>query len=1617
MRLVNMAIAVLMVALFTLPTLLPIAQAAQDIMPTQTVDLGVRETLMIDINQIAGPSGPFLGMVGLAVVFTILGEGFDDTATLEFALVKGEVASTGDIITLKDGDPSYLTAASPINLYAENDGLKPIRGGWAENPSIETPPTVVLDDSNIDTSNVTEGWYNLVVREAGATDGIAVPFRVEDIVAGDAHPVVYTLGTLPVIDTTKFIDVDFDTLTIDIATVTVSSVDRYIPVYQPGDTVDFVVDNLPPNVDRVDIFLDWVSSPYRGSAEPFGGVYLGEIELPDELPMGIHLVIAAIYFTYAGEDWVTLTFMPIFIEPKLVNGPFIVEGVAGEDITLEITGLPMDTRIGVDFDGDDNVEAAWLVNQFVDPTVDPEDAYHLVGGPEFTSSLGSIELPVELEDSIMPLDRGAMDIYLWEEDDASTIAWEHDLEPDTEVPLDSDGDGYNDIRFVASLIASRADVPPGDVLYGDSGIAVYIDGQPLTSDTAPLDLYPCLSTITVIIFNTMARADVDIYLGPFKLGTVETNSFGVGVLEIISPPIPGVGGTTEDYTFTAVANRGSFYDNINFDSEDYVNIVPWASYEVSMGTGFYFRAGGMEWAANGTQFVISICGLEPEEVFTVDIEAENDGVTLYTDSDFGVADALGQAVYVHSAPELESIYQDITLTITGADSGVVKDSTGADFELMYRVPELLDIELYYEISSGSDVGDVGYSTVLPGDNLDPDSTSKLVIVAEDNDGIVPNLEYELLIGDEVVTFTKEDFGGGVSYEVEEKAPRRTGVYPLGIEAQGFNFLETFDRPFEDILYFLYPYYPTLVDPFNDEVFPNYDFYFLVVSDPDGSPDIIWVYPDSEEIDAGTGGVIFAAINFDSLANIYVTSPTITSPTSYPGRFDVDTDTSISVTPDPDTGVYELSETDDTGAMMFVVDEFMTPATTHTLHIFSNDPEYLETFNVVLMENWEEVEIGGGSIIEAVPLGTEVEVAIEAYGLRDRGWYKAVLLDPATLEPLTDLVFGQTFESEPFQADLEGYIGGGSYSIPTTIYLPVYTLAIVGIFDVETGELRAISDNYVLLVPASGSTTYLGGVIPVTTDEGLSIGIFPSTLIPASSMTITVSGWDPINVAGWTVTSIGIEVSFWSVDEEGEKNFEFATVGVATAFEFEGSNLVGATFRVPIPNYDDRLSGEYLIMTIDKIVVQMSEAADSDSDNITDIQFVFPIRSDYESEVFYDLGFVKASVALGNMQVLEAIAELGDDVAEVRDILLAVSDDVSTIMLQLEDMSMTLENIENGVAELLTSVGQLQASVDSLAELLQETGEEITMRLDDIDSGLAEISNGVATIQGDVATILELLESMNATLTTIQGDVAEIKTIAGTILVSVQDLQTLVADSTDAVIQAVEDNVALVLDGQAMILESLDMLDAKITSVSEGVAEIQTVLGTVSANVEDLVQANAEITGIVQENNQLLATITTSFGTLTADVSTIKDLIENGVNVKLDQVMEDLLTISDQNAQLAAQAEAIAQTLAAVQDDTSKITDIQSTLASVAGDVASVKQDTSTISSKLDDANGKLDSISSKVDSVSSAVADIQEQLGQVGDTAESASGRAQTWGIINAVLSLAVLGVAGYLVLQLTRRE
>ncbi|BAA79579.2 surface layer protein [Aeropyrum pernix K1] len=1550
MRIVSIAIAALMVALFTLPTVLPIAQAAQDVIPAQTIEPGFDEPLVIDLDQMQD-----------MVALTIVGQGFQDASGLTFEIwrIVGERTSFG-----------VYDFTTPIAVYGGDNQarLRYVLGEWVEDPSDLTPPTLVIDMEDITAETgetVTVGPYELRIKDEAGNVG-RIEFTVADLVSG--APTITALNPYATVEDARM-EIDHGLLSGDPPTDTIFDIDPMyegyvLPIYRPGDEVEFSVGNIPGTTERIYVYLDWVGS---GNSVRISPGETGTLRLPKELPMGIHLLIAVIYYEDAGERHATLAFTPIYIIPKLFEAePFVIEGDAGETISLDIRGLPFSTQVGNDIDGDGSLEVGWLENPF-SGTGNTFDL--IIDGPVSTTERGSLSVTTVLEDDIEGQDRGSLDLYLYVRGGDSTIVWNHDVEPDLHV--------VTEIKFPAALVASRPDVPPDSFTYGDSGLVVYVDGDPLTSANSPLEIPGCSDSIVeVVVFNTMARATVSIYLGPFLLGTVTTDSRGAAKLTVNLAeigPLPDADATGDmDYAFTAVAVRGGFYDNINMDNEDgiFIDIVP--TYFVDVGeTAFYFEDGGI-WAGNGTQFIITICGVEPFETVTIteEIDLESSASTV-------VADSRGVAQYVHIAPDIENTGKDVTVIAQDSDN-----DTSAYFStvLEYKVPELLTFNTSYEIDSTA-LGTIKYSTDKPGNSLNSGTTDTLEIDADNTGYVVPGLTYEVYIGDTVVEVDGQDIISNEPYPLDTVAPGEPGVYPLTIKAQGFSFIEE-------------------------------GLYYLVVSDPLSlEPQIIQVYPMESEILAGPpGGVLFAAFNYTDEDSIEIRSPTITTPGSTPASFDVIADTGVTVTLSGDEYVVGV---DDNGAVMYTVENFQTPATTHTLHM-QGGLGGLFTFNIELVPHWKvtilNTDIDGDGVSEVAASGENVQVQVIAHGAKSGGLYKVVLVKPGTEDPLVSLA-GETFESAAFQASVDGTINATVTVAPELINVALASMFEAVVVDVQTGQVVARSLNLAEVVPAIGSNAMLSTYI-LTPLTPLKLYV---SFTPFSSLTDPVDDDPSATFADDTIVAVTVQVSVKTLAGATL----FTTVGTAISYydfvnntfanPYDASTLSGAIFLVLIPNYDKSLAGQYVKIVIDKIVVQTVEN-DSDLTNPTPEFHLVPDTIDYT------LGVVRLGADGGVLSIVD-LSSVEEGISEVKSIVLAIQDDLTVIDTKLDSIEATVTEINEGVAILQTDLGNLQASVDELTELLQQTGEEITMKLDEISGDLAEISNGVATIQGDVATILELLDAMNATLTTIQGDVAEIKTTAGTILVSVQDLQTIVADSTDAVIKAVEDNVALVLDGQQLILESLDTLDAKITAVSDGVAEVQTILGDVSVSLEDLVEANATIEEVVVENNQLLATITTSMGTLTADMSTLKDLIESGVNVKLDQVLEDLSTISDQNAQLAAQAEAIAQTLAAVQDDTAKITDIQSTLASVAGDVASVKQDTSTISSKLDDANGKLDSISSKVDSVSSAVADIQEQLGQVGDTAESASGRAQTWGIINAVLSLAVLGVAGYLVLQLTRRE
>ncbi|MCE4604315.1 MAG: methyl-accepting chemotaxis protein [Aeropyrum sp.] len=1527
-RIAYILTAALLLAIFTLPAALPLAQialAAVDVEPA-AINFGFTgRELVIDPDQAQD-----------MVALTVLGSGFQSTAALSFWIQQGASVESGP-----------FDFATPVGVYG-GDGtapLKHVQGGWLQAPSITTPPTLIADNPAFPN---TPGIYQLYISDGTNTQFL--DFRVQDIVPSGGFPQIQIGG----------VGSPSDTLAVNnnlSPSTTTQDILGAIPVFQPGDTVSFTITGLPPNVTSVQVYLDWIGSPYTGTVSPVGSSYAGSITLPGELPMGVHLIMALIFFnlpaTPSDIPAATIAFLPIYIKPKLVSGPFIIQGNAGESINLNIVGLPESTPIGRDYEaippstpGDGNVEVAWMVNEIVG-----SPNYDWLGTQTLTSPLGTLNITASLESDIALTDRGAFSLFLWDSTSGNyTIEWNGGIFPDQ--------DAIDQIRFAGVVIASLPDVPPTSITYGDSGLAVFIDGRPFPANPY---LWPCLSTVRVIVFNTLANASVNVYLGPFLVGQGATNSLGVAVIDI--PPeqlvVPGVGGIgfTDDYTFFAVVERGGFYDNIYFDTTSYVNIVPWATSTVIVDGGFYFidtNNPSRTWAAEGTTFLIQICGLQPYETATI--------LGGSASPDATVADNLGVAYYSEIAPSLGPIGQSFALSISGSVSGTVYEAgvgvPTTAFGLSYNVPELLDIQLSYSISSFN----VGYSTAMPGQQLNTAPYNTLLIEANNPaTGVPPGLVYELMIGNSSVSFTSTDFVGN-TVTIGAPAPSQPGVYSLGIMSLGFDFLQ----------------------------YSNYDAYYLLVSDPLSlQPQIVQLAPEGSDIYAGVGGVLFAAFNFTDNDTILVRSPTIESPVSYPARFTVTSDASLTPTAvdtdgDSVADAWEVP-VDATGANLFTAERFFTTATTHTLHM-RGGVGGLFTFNINLLPH---------IVLSSSPFalaGDSVPFSVVAHGLGSDGWYRAVLLDPVTLEPLTDLA-GNMFFSDPFQADQEGTLLA-SGSIPITLGLPLGTVFVVGLQDVETGEFIAFTDIGVV-VEAGPHTSFL----------------YSWVLTPLTSVDLEV-WFDTTSVltipTGFQITSVGAQIELYDL----AGNLIFETLAFGKEWYIDGNLLVGAKFLIPIPNFEEAYAGAYAYFTVAKIVVQMVEISDSDTDGVNDTIFALPVTN-------YILGIVKLGAdggALVNIAaVLDAIADVE---SKVDSLTVAVNDGFATILLRLDEIDATLMGIEDGVVTLQTQVGELQASVEDLAILIQQTGEAITLQItEEANRVIGEIQNGVITLQGEHAEILDFLDSINATLVSVADGVAELQTTAGTILVSVQDLQTLIGDQTDIILDAINNQTVVLQGDLGQIKASLDALQPVITEVAEGVATMQTTLGEVKTGVDDLLEIGAEVSGVVAENNQLLATITTSVGNIQADVTTLKDLIESGVQVKLDQVLSDLQAIAEQNSQLAGQANEIAQTLAAVQSQTDKITDIQSTLASVAGDVADVKQSTGDLSSKLDDVSTTLGSVESKVDSISDAVGTIQEDLAQVQDQASSASGIAQTWGIVNAVLSLAVLGVAGYLVLQLTRRE
>ena len=369
---------------------------------------------------------------------------------------------------------------------------------------------------------------------------------------------------------------------------------------------------------------------------------------------------------------------------------------------------------------------------------------------------------------------------------------------------------------------------------------------------------------------------------------------------------------------------------------------------------------------------------------------------------------------------------------------------------------------------------------------------------------------------------------------------------------------------------------------------------------------------------------------------------------------------------------------------------------------------------------------------------------------------------------------------------------------------------------------------------------------------------------------------------------------------------------------------------------------------------------------------------------------------------------------------AVQTTLGTVLAKLDGVQATLTEIRDDYlvvmldnqGQMLENQQQILIKLDDLSELIGQTGEDIKLEIQRVESNIiGRIDGAYMDIVGNQQQILQLLDTINATLVEVSDGVAYIATTVGTIQVGVEDLQTLVADAADAIIMKLDEEVIVAIqqNGEtlAQIKASIDALQPVITGIADGVAEIQTTLGTVQASIDELKQLNMEIKGMVEENGQLLVEINTSVGTIRTTLDALQGLVENQVVTGIGNIQTELQALGETGQQILAAAQAI-------QEQTAKIDDVRS-------GIADLKESVTGINNKVDQAKTEItNSVNTAKEEVVGTIGqkieqlrqDIQQQTQQASEQAQQASGTAQTWGIINAVLSLAVLAAAGYLILQ-----
>lgn len=222
-----------------------------------------------------------------------------------------------------------------------------------------------------------------------------------------------------------------------------------------------------------------------------------------------------------------------------------------------------------------------------------------------------------------------------------------------------------------------------------------------------------------------------------------------------------------------------------------------------------------------------------------------------------------------------------------------------------------------------------------------------------------------------------------------------------------------------------------------------------------------------------------------------------------------------------------------------------------------------------------------------------------------------------------------------------------------------------------------------------------------------------------------------------------------------------------------------------------------------------------------------------------------------------------------------------------------------------------------------TGEH-EFNIVNIDTG--EVLGSVAlTIASKLDDIFARLDEIGGVITGISGDVVIIKTRLGDVQVSLNT-----------------------------ILTNLGTLDSKLTNISGDVVIIKTKVGEIQASLSDLINAlmsvNASLSQIViTSKGEVLGVISTSRGEILASVDVVKGLIEAGLPVDTQTLLNTFSNlINEKSTNIMSKLDEILQAVRGVKDNMASKTDV------------------SDLSSKVDTVGQKIDTSSGTLSAYSAA---------------------------------------------------